>query len=242
VGQKILLPTGGGGGRGNLSVTTSTHRAPREFGPGEPATEKTITLRLKLLADVGLLGLPNAGKSTFVACVSNAKPKIADYPFTTTQPALGMVRHHGTDMVLADLPGLIEGAGQGVGLGHQFLKHVSRCAAVLHLISGQTDDAVRDYQTIRSELSSYDAQFGSTLTTLPEVVAITKHDALTTEHIAALEQALTAVLGTPPHIISSHTNKGVDGVLGGLAALVATRRADEKKTDTNDTPETEPTE
>ena len=166
---------GGNGGFGNAYFKTSTNQAPRRANPGQPGEERTIRLRLKLIADAGLIGLPNAGKSTFLAAVSAAKPKIADYPFTTLHPQLGVVRVDEREFVLADLPGLIEGAHEGVGLGDRFLGHTERCRVLLHLIDGTGEDAGADYKTVRAELEAY----GQGLTDKPEIVALSKADALT---------------------------------------------------------------
>ncbi|MDD9912549.1 MAG: GTPase ObgE [Alphaproteobacteria bacterium] len=223
-GQELLLLRGGRGGRGNLSYKSSTNQAPRQFTKGEPAEELEIILRLKLLADVGLLGLPNAGKSTFVSAVSNARPKIADYPFTTLKPALGVVRHHNVDMVLADLPGLIEGAAEGTGLGHRFLKHVSRCSVVLHLIDVTEDNPAEAYQTIRQELAAYDEQFESDLVELPEVLALSKCDALPEDLLGEIQAELEAAVGQKAILLSSQSKLGVDAVLTDLARAVDAAR------------------
>ena len=168
--------TGGNGGFGNAYFKSSTNRAPRKANPGQPGEERTIRLRLKLIADAGLIGLPNAGKSTFLATVSAAKPKIADYPFTTLHPQLGVVRVDEREFVLADLPGLIEGAHEGTGLGDRFLGHTERCRVLLHLIDGTVEDAGEAYKTVRGELEAY----GQGLTDKPEIVALSKADALDT--------------------------------------------------------------
>lgn len=228
-GQRFVLLEGGKGGRGNLSFTSSTNRAPRQFTEGEEAQEMDVRLRLKLLADVGLLGLPSAGKSTFVSSVSNAKPKIADYPFTTLAPALGMVRHHQTDMVIADLPGLIKGASEGSGLGHRFLKHTSRCAVLLHLVDPtpfQTVTPAEAYTTLRGELAAFDDMFGTSIASLPEVVAISKADTLSEDDIAAARKALKKVLpkGQQVLVVSAHSRLGVETVLEALAATVKEKR------------------
>src|SRR5579885_1233284 len=172
-GARVLLLKGGNGGFGNAHFKSSTNQAPRHANPGQPGQEKTIWLRLKLIADVGLIGLPNAGKSTFLARVSAARPKIADYAFTTLNPQLGMVRVDQTDFVLADLPGLIEGAHEGAGLGDRFLGHAERCSVLLHLVDGAAGDVVRTWRTVRQELKAY----GHGLTEKPEVVALNKADA-----------------------------------------------------------------
>src|SRR5215207_5970712 len=177
MGQRVLLARGGNGGFGNLHFTTSTNRAPRRANPGQEGEEKWILLRLKLIADAGLIGLPNAGKSTFLATVTAAKPKIADYPFTTLYPGLGVVRADEREFVLADIPGLIEGAHDGAGLGDRFLGHVERCRVLLHLVDGTGEHAGRDYKTVRDELQVY----GHGLAEKREVVALSKADAVTPE-------------------------------------------------------------
>lgn len=225
MGRTFTLLTGGSGGRGNLSYKSSTNQAPREFTEGDPATEMDIILRLKVLADVGLLGLPNAGKSTFINAVSNAKPKIADYPFTTLKPALGMVRFGSgkdgaVDMTLADLPGLIAGAAEGVGLGHTFLKHVSRCAVVLHLVDITDEDFIQNYTTIREELLAYDTKFNTQLANLPEVVALSKTDSLPVEDVTEKMAEFTKAHGITPLPLSAVAHKGTDTVLAALAQEV----------------------
>jgi GTP-binding protein len=228
-GQRIRFLRGGKGGRGNASYKTSTNQAPRQSTPGEDAEVVEVILRLKLMADVGLLGLPNAGKSTFVSTVSRAKPKIADYPFTTTKPALGMVRHAGADFVVADLPGLIEGAAHGAGLGHDFLKHVSRCAAVLHLIdiTQVTDESGPwdAYKTIRAELKAYDEEFGSKLSELPEIIALSKADALPEDEAKTVAKKFKTKIKKTPLVLSSQSGGGVQDVLNELARLVSANRA-----------------
>src|SRR5689334_8616093 len=174
VGEKFVLAEGGNGGFGNAHFKTSTNRAPRNANPGQEGEERWIWLRLKLIADAGLVGLPNAGKSTFLAAVSAAKPKIADYPFTTLHPQLGVVNVDGREFVLADIPGLIEGAHEGAGLGDRFLGHVERCRVLLHLIDGTGEDAGQAYATVRGELEAY----GHELAGKPEIVALNKADAL----------------------------------------------------------------
>src|ERR671920_590076 len=179
VGQRVRLAKGGNGGFGNAHFTTSTNRAPRRANPGQEGEERWIWLRLKLIADAGLVGLPNAGKSTFLAAVSAAKPKIADYPFTTLHPQLGVVRADDREFVLADLPGLIEGAHEGTGLGDRFLGHTERCRVLLHLVDGTQEDPAAAYKTVRGELDAY----GQGLEDKPEIVALTKADAMTPEAI-----------------------------------------------------------
>ncbi len=179
VGQRVTIAKGGNGGFGNAHFKSATNRAPRRANPGQPSEELTIRLRLKLIADAGLIGLPNAGKSTFLAAVSAAKPKIADYPFTTLHPQLGVVRIDQREFVLADLPGLIEGAHEGTGLGDRFLGHTERCNVLLHLVDGTAEDPGAAYKIVRNELESY----GQGLTDKPEIVALSKADALTPEQI-----------------------------------------------------------
>src|SRR6202012_981802 len=174
VGQRFKLLRGGNGGLGNSHFKSSTNQAPRHANPGQPGEEKIVILKLKLIADAGLIGKPNAGKSTFLSRVSAARPKIADYPFTTLEPQLGVVKIDSTDFVLADLPGLIEGAHEGVGLGDRFLGHAERCGAILHLIDATGDGVARTYKTIRGELEAY----GHGLADKPEIVALNKIDAV----------------------------------------------------------------
>lgn len=223
LGQRHLLLEGGRGGRGNASYKTSTNQAPRQFTPGEPVKEMKVRLRLKLLADIGLLGLPNAGKSTFVAAVSRAKPKIADYAFTTLKPALGLVRRGDKEFLVADLPGLIEGAAEGAGLGHHFLKHVSRCAGVLHLVDMTSEKPWEAYKTIRGELAAYDEEFGSELAQLPEVVALTKADLLDDEEQAAALKEFVKKTKVKPLVMTVVAGEGVDEVVAALGRLVAAR-------------------
>src|SRR5436309_2509368 len=175
--QRAVLARGGNGGFGNAHFKSSTNRAPRRANPGQIGEERTIRLRLKLIADAGVIGLPNAGKSTFLAAVSAAKPKIADYPFTTLHPQLGVIEVDGREFVLADIPGLIEGAHEGTGLGDRFLGHVERCRVLLHLVDGTGEHAGKDYKTVRAELNAY----GEVLADKPEIVALTKIDAMTPE-------------------------------------------------------------
>ncbi|MBV8744286.1 MAG: GTPase ObgE, partial [Xanthobacteraceae bacterium] len=175
VGERVVIARGGNGGFGNAHFATSTNRAPRRANPGQPGEERTLILRLKLIADAGLVGLPNAGKSTFLATVSAARPKIADYPFTTLHPGLGVVRVEDREFVLADIPGLIEGAHEGRGLGDRFLGHVERCRVLLHLVDGTGGDAGAAYATVRAELSAY----GRALAEKPQIIALNKSDALT---------------------------------------------------------------
>jgi len=224
-GARALIAKGGNGGFGNVHFKSSTNRAPRHANPGQPGEEKTIWLRLKLIADAGLIGLPNAGKSTFLARVSAAKPKIADYPFTTLQPQLGMVRVHGTDFVLADLPGLIEGAHEGAGLGTRFLGHAERTSVILHLIDATETAVVRNYRTIRAELESY----GHGLAEKPEVIALNKSDAVSTAMLARKLKALEKAAGQKVFVMSGVTGEGVDKVLEALARAVERARSKTRK-------------
>src|SRR5690242_13374802 len=220
VGQTVTLARGGNGGFGNAYFKTSTNQAPRHANPGLPGEERTIRLRLKLIADAGLVGLPNAGKSTFLATVSAAKPKIADYPFTTLHPQLGVVRIDQREFVLADIPGLIEGAHEGVGLGDRFLGHVERCRVLLHLVDGSGEDAGEAYNTVRAELAAY----GEGLADKPEIVALNKADALTQEEIKTQVARLKKAAKTSPLVLSAATGEGVPQVLRALAAFVDTAR------------------
>jgi GTPase len=219
-GQRVLLLKGGNGGFGNAHFKSATNQAPRHANPGQPAEEKTIILKLKLIADAGLIGLPNAGKSTFLSRASAAKPKIADYPFTTLEPQLGMVRIDSTDFVLADLPGLIEGAHEGSGLGDRFLGHAERCGVVLHLVDGTQSEIVRAYKTIRRELEAY----GHALADKPEIVALNKSDAIPKDQLARKRAALAKASGKTVLVLSGVSGEGVNDVLRALAAEVAKRR------------------
>jgi GTPase len=217
VGDRVRISAGGNGGFGNAYFKSSTNRAPRQANPGLPGEELTIWLRLKMIADAGLVGLPNAGKSTFLAAVSAAKPKIADYPFTTLHPGLGVVRVGDVDFVLADLPGLIEGAHEGAGLGTQFLGHVERCRVILHLIDATQDDVAGAYKTVRAELKAY----GADLTKKKEIVALSKCDALDANTIAEKSAALKAVARKKPMILSAVSGLGVKDALFALAKNVS---------------------
>ena len=229
-GQRQRLLKGGDGGFGNLHFKSSTNRAPRRFDQGWPGEERWVWLRLKLIADAGLVGLPNAGKSTFLAAVSRAKPKIADYPFTTLVPQLGVVRLGGEkdarEFVVADLPGLIEGAHEGTGLGDRFLGHVERCNVVLHLVDGTEEDPVASYKTIRKELKAY----GAGLAEKPEVVGLNKIDALDADAIKAKLAALKRAArrkGAKVTVLplSGAAGMGVDAVLEALWSEIAARRS-----------------
>lgn len=211
-GQQIVLARGGAGGRGNESFKSSTNRAPRQFEPGGEAEEFTLWLRLKLIADAGLIGLPNAGKSTFLAAVSQARPKIGGYPFTTLYPNLGVAQVGEREVVLADIPGLIEGAHEGAGLGDRFLGHVERCRALIHLIDGTADDVAAGYRTVRGELQAYDAGLPGKL----ELVCLNKCDALTDRVIAERRAELAAAAGAPVHVISGVAGTGLPELLRAL--------------------------
>ena len=208
VGDRVLLAKGGNGGFGNLHFKSSTNQAPRRSNPGQPAIEREIWLRLKLIADAGLLGLPNAGKSTFLAATSNARPKIADYPFTTMHPNLGVVGVDEVEFVMADIPGLIEGAHEGRGVGDRFLGHVERCAVLLHLVDGTSEDVAGDYTTIINELEAY----GGELADKPRITALNKVDALDEEQRAERKAALEAVAG-PVITMSGVSREGLTDVL-----------------------------
>jgi GTP-binding protein len=211
VGQRVLLLKGGDGGFGNAHFKTSTNRAPRRFDPGWPGGERWVWLRLKLIADAGLVGLPNAGKSTFLAATSAAKPKIADYPFTTLHPNLGVVRTDDHEFVLADIPGLIEGAHEGAGLGDRFLGHVERCGVLLHLVDGTSEDVAEAYRVVRGELEAY----GGGLAGKPEIVGLNKIDALDEETVAERRKALAKAAGRGAVVVtlSGATGGGVHAVL-----------------------------
>jgi GTP-binding protein len=228
VGQRVTLLTGGNGGFGNTHFKSSTNRAPRHANPGEPAEERIIRLRLKLIADAGLIGLPNAGKSTFLAAVSAAKPKIADYPFTTLHPQLGVVRVDDREFVIADLPGLIEGAHEGVGLGDRFLGHTERCNVLLHLVDGTSEDPGEAYRVVRGELEAY----GEGLTDKPEIVALSKADAMTPEMIKMQVAKLKKAAGKAPLVLSSQSKQGVPEALRALLKVIGKTDAQEPATET----------
>ncbi|WP_217573988.1 GTPase ObgE [Mesorhizobium sp. GbtcB19] len=220
VGQRFLLAKGGNGGFGNQHFKTSTNQAPRRANPGLPGEELSIWLRLKLIADAGLVGLPNAGKSTFLAAVTAAKPKIADYPFTTLYPGLGVARIDGREFVLADIPGLIEGAHEGVGIGDRFLGHVERTRVLLHLVSAQEENAGKAYKTVRAELEAY----GHGLAEKPEIVALSQVDILDPDARKKKVASLKRAAGRAPMLLSAVTGEGVEAVLRALMAVVAEAR------------------
>jgi GTP-binding protein len=216
VGQRTTISKGGNGGFGNAHFKSSTNRAPRRANPGQPGEEMTIRLRLKLIADAGLIGLPNAGKSTFLAAVSAAKPKIADYPFTTLHPQLGVVRVDEREFLLADLPGLIEGAHEGTGLGDRFLGHTERCNVLLHLVDGTAENPGEAYRVVRGELGSY----GHGLTDKSEILVLSKADALTPAQIEVQVAKLKTAARKAPLVISSASRKGVPEALRALLKAI----------------------
>ncbi|MCE2739660.1 MAG: GTPase ObgE [Rhodobacter sp.] len=221
VGQRVLLARGGNGGWGNMQFKSSTNRAPARANPGQEGVERTLWLRLKLIADAGLVGLPNAGKSTFLAATSNARPRIADYPFTTLVPNLGVVGIDGREFVMADIPGLIEGASQGRGLGDRFLAHVERCAVLLHLVDGTSSTITRDYRTILAELEAYAAKMRDK----PRITALNKADALDARTLSSRRKALEKASGGPVHVISGVSGQGLTEVLRALYAEITDARA-----------------
>jgi len=225
VGQKIVLAKGGNGGWGNLHFKSSTNQAPRTANPGQEGIERTIWLRLKLIADVGLLGLPNAGKSTFLSVTSNARPKVADYPFTTLHPNLGVVGIDNSEFVVADIPGLIEGASEGRGLGDLFLGHVERCAVLLHLVDGTSEDIVTDYQTIVAEISNYNDVLGDK----PRITVLNKTDSLDEQEKVEKLAALQKASGGRVYTMSGVSREGVDTVLRALKAEISMDRLREKQ-------------
>ena len=216
VGQREVFLRGGDGGRGNASYKTSTNRAPRQHGTGWPYAEAWVWLRLKLLADAGLVGLPNAGKSTFINAVTNAQAKVGAYAFTTTRPQLGVVRHHAREFVIADIPGLIEGAAEGAGIGDRFLGHIERCRVLLHLVDANDEDVATSYRIVRDELDAY----GAGLTDKPVVVALNKIDTLDDELVAALSAELEEASGAEVIPLSAAAGTGVDWVLDRLLEAV----------------------
>ena len=221
-GKRITLCRGGDGGFGNAHYKSSTNRAPRRADPGFPGEERWIWLRLKLIADAGLVGLPNAGKSTFLSVVSAARPKIADYPFTTLHPQLGVIRlSHAEEFVLADLPGLIEGAHEGTGLGDRFLGHVERCAVILHLVDGAAGDVVAAWRTVRHELEAY----GAGLVDKPEIIALNKSDSMSAREASSRATALRRASGAEVAVISGVSQAGVPALLRRLQDVITAERA-----------------
>lgn len=227
IGDRIVLAKGGNGGFGNLHFKSATNQAPRRANPGQEGIERTIWLRLKLIADAGLLGMPNAGKSTFLAATSNARPKIADYPFTTLHPNLGVVGIDNTEFVMADIPGLIDGAHQGRGLGDLFLGHVERCSVLLHLVDGTAGDFLTDYKTIINELTAY----GGALAEKPRITALNKSDALDAEEQSFFKAELEQISGGDVFLVSGVSGEGVSDVLRALRAVIDGAKAEPELAD-----------
>ena len=236
-GERLVFLKGGDGGRGNASYKSSTNRAPRQHGTGWPAEEAWVWLRLKLLADAGLVGLPNAGKSTFLNAVTNARAKVGAYAFTTVRPQLGVVRHRTREFVLADIPGLIEGAADGAGIGDRFLGHIERCRVLLHLVDATADKPVDNYRIVRGELAAY----GAGLEDKPQVVALNKTDALSPEDMKALTAKLKRVAKAPVLALSAATGEGVEAVLDRLLDAIDPAQSEPAPVDSgepdDDTPE-----
>jgi len=230
VGDRVLLAKGGNGGFGNLHFKSSTNQAPRRANPGLEGIERTIWLRLKLIADVGLLGMPNAGKSTFLAATSNARPKIADYPFTTLHPNLGVVGVDGVEFVVADIPGLIEGASEVRGLGDLFLGHIERCAVLLHLVDGSSNALLEDYQTIVSEIEAY----GAGLADKPRLTVLNKIDALDAEERMFLRDELARVSGNDVWMMSGVSGEGIQDILRSLRDHIDENRLRHRQDDQED--------
>lgn len=228
--QRLVLARGGNGGFGNAYFKSSTNQAPRRANPGLEGVEKTVVLRLKLIADAGLVGLPNAGKSTFLAAVSAAKPKIADYPFTTLTPGLGVVTVDTRSFVLADIPGLIEGAHEGAGLGDRFLGHLERCRILIHLVDGTSDDVAHAYRVIRDEIEAY----GAGLEDKPEILCLNKADALSAEEREEKKAILATESGREVYAISGVSGEGVTGILRLAADEIGIRRAEERAGETEE--------
>jgi GTP-binding protein len=222
-GMRVLLARGGNGGFGNAHFKSSVNQAPRHANPGQNGEERTVWLRLKLIADAGLVGLPNAGKSTFLRAVSSATPKVADYPFTTLHPHLGVVTVSESErFVMADLPGLIEGAAEGTGLGTRFLGHVERCVALVHLIDATAESPTEAYRTVRGEIEAY----GAGLAEKPEIVALNKTDALTPAEASRKRAALSRAIGKEVRLVSGVSGAGVRDLVNEIAAMLRARRAD----------------
>ena len=236
-GQTVAFLKGGDGGRGNASYKTSTNRAPRQHGVGWPGEEMYVWLRLKLLADVGLVGLPNAGKSTFINAVTNAGAKVGAYAFTTLRPQLGVVSHHGREFVVADIPGLIEGAAEGAGIGDRFLGHIERCRVLLHLVDANDVDVATSYRIVRDELDNY----GEGLLDKPVVIALNKVDTLDEELIAVLSAELAEASGAEVFAISAAGQTGLEAVLDRLTeAMGPALKGRDMVSDLDDLPDWSP--
>jgi len=234
-GERVVFLRGGDGGRGNASYKTSTNRAPRQHGTGWPGEEKWVWLRLKLLADVGLVGMPNAGKSTFINQVTNTKAKVGDYPFTTTKPQLGVVLHKGREFVLADIPGLIEGAAEGAGIGDRFLGHIERCRVLIHLIDATGDDPVEAWEIVQGELEAY----GEGLDEKPQILALNKGDLLGDELMKDIAKDLKKAGAGKATIISGATGAGMAKLLDAIIPLLDDVAADEDDDEAGDEPQAE---
>jgi GTP-binding protein len=228
----VTLLKGGDGGRGNASYKTSTNRAPRQHGTGWPSEEMWVWLRLKLLADVGLVGLPNAGKSTFLNSTTNAAAKVGEYPFTTLRPQLGVARHKGREFVIADIPGLIEGAAEGAGIGDRFLGHVERCRVLLHLVDAAGDDPVHAWRVVRGELDAY----GADLAGKPEVVALSRADLVDGKQLAKVKKALDKASGGDALPISAPIAQGIEELLDAIVERLGSGDLQPTKSDTDDRP------
>jgi len=215
-GERRVFLRGGDGGRGNASYKSSTNRAPRQHGPGWPGEEMWVWLRLKLLADAGLVGLPNAGKSTFINAVTRAEAKVGAYPFTTIRPQLGVAKRHGREFVIADIPGLIEGAAEGAGIGDRFLGHIERCRVLLHLVDASGEDPIEAWRVVRGELDAY----GAGLTDKPEILALNKIDAIDAKEVAKLAKKLAKASGEEPMLLSGVSGEGVEAVLDRIVAAL----------------------
>jgi GTP-binding protein len=225
-GERVVLLKGGMGGRGNASYKSSTNRAPRQHQTGEPGEELWVWLRLKLLADVGLVGLPNAGKSTFLNSVSNAAAKVGDYPFTTLRPQLGVVRHKGREFVLADIPGLIEGAAEGAGVGDRFLGHVERTRLLLHLVDGSAEDPTEAWRIVRDELAAY----GAGLELKSEIVALTKADMIDSKRLKKVAKELETAAEAKVFPVSAPLEEGLEPLLDAVIESLAVASQNEPQT------------
>jgi GTP-binding protein len=221
IGERVVLLKGGDGGKGNDHYKTSTNRAPRQFQPDFPGRDMWVWLRLKLLADVGLVGQPNAGKSSLINAISNTHAKVGNYPFTTLKPQLGVVAHKGQELVMADIPGLIAGAAEGVGIGDRFLGHIERCRVLLHLVDASLPGPVEQWRVVREELRAY----GGGLDAKPEILALSKADLVSPQALASKKRALEQASGQPVHVISAATRQGVDPVLDKLMEIAGRAQA-----------------